>query len=61
MRTTSYALLKPTTARYSRDFASRAAAEFSNYGYQIEGEITPVDIFPRTGHIETVVKLIKTR
>ena len=34
-------------------------AEFSNYGYQIEGEITPVDMFPRTGHCEVVVSLTR--
>ena len=38
------------------DTLARDCAEFRRLGYQI-GEVTPVDLFPRTGHVESVVCL----
>ena len=36
----------------------RDCAVFREFGYEI-GEVQPVDLFPRTGHVETVVLLSK--
>ena len=41
------------------DTLARDCKMFSNLGYTI-GEVDPVDMFPRTGHIENVVCLYKT-
>ena len=38
------------------DTLARDCAIFAQYGYQI-GAVTPVDLFPRTGHVESVVCL----
>ena len=38
--------------------AARDAAELARHGYRVE-EVQPVDMFPRTGHVETVVLLSK--
>ena len=38
------------------DTLARDCAIFRENGYEI-GEVTPVDLFPRTGHVETVVRL----
>ena len=40
------------------DTLARDAKILSDFGYKI-GTITPVDLFPRTGHVETVVCLNK--
>lgn len=40
------------------DTLARDCAIFQTMGYSI-GEITPVDLFPRTGHVESVVRLIR--
>jgi 23S rRNA (uracil1939-C5)-methyltransferase len=37
----------------------RDCAVFREFGYEI-GEVQPVDLFPRTGHVENVVCLQKT-
>ena len=42
------------------DTLARDCAEFMKYGYEIKGEVTPVDMFPRTGHVESVVCLTHT-
>jgi 23S rRNA (uracil1939-C5)-methyltransferase len=36
----------------------RDCAVFREFGYEI-GEVQPVDLFPRTGHIENIVCLNK--
>jgi 23S rRNA (uracil1939-C5)-methyltransferase len=41
------------------DTLARDCVEFMKYGYEISGEVTPVDMFPRTGHVETIVCLCK--
>lgn len=38
------------------DTLARDCAVFRKNGYEI-GEVTPVDLFPRTGHVESVVRL----
>ncbi len=38
------------------DTLARDCAGFRKFGYSI-GEVTPVDMFPKTGHVETVVLL----
>jgi 23S rRNA (uracil1939-C5)-methyltransferase len=38
------------------DTLARDCAYFSKKGYDI-GEVTPVDLFPGTGHVESVVRL----
>jgi len=38
------------------DTLARDCAQFAALGYHI-GTVTPVDLFPRTGHVETVVML----
>ncbi len=38
------------------DTLARDCAVFAEYGYEI-GVVTPVDLFPRTGHVESVVCL----
>lgn len=43
----------------SPDTLARDCAEFVKHGYRIEGDIVPVDMFPRTGHVETVCLLTK--
>lgn len=40
------------------DTLARDCAEFRENGYQI-GEVTPVDMFPRTGHVECIVCLTR--
>ncbi len=40
------------------DTLARDCVEFQKHGYKI-GEVTPVDLFPRTGHVETVCLLSK--
>ena len=40
------------------DTLARDCARFASHGYRI-GTVTPVDLFPRTGHVETVVLLSK--
>jgi len=40
------------------DTLARDCALFRNLGYRI-GAVTPVDLFPRTGHVETVVLITK--
>ena len=40
------------------DTLARDCALFKELGYEI-GEVTPVDLFPRTGHVETIVCLCK--
>ena len=40
------------------DTLARDCAEFRRLGYQI-GDVTPVDLFPRTGHVESVVCLTR--
>ena len=42
------------------DTLARDCALFRKYGYQI-GEVTPVDMFPKTGHVETVVLLSREK
>ncbi len=42
------------------DTLARDCALFARLGYQI-GEVTPVDMFPRTGHVETVVLMSKVK
>ena len=42
------------------DTLARDCALFQNLGYAI-GDVDPVDMFPRTGHVESVVCLIKTQ
>ena len=41
------------------DTLARDCAMFVQYGYEI-GTVTPVDLFPRTGHVESVVCLTRT-
>lgn len=41
------------------DTLARDCAEFYKHGYTISGEVTPVDMFPRTGHCEVVVSLTR--
>ena len=41
------------------DTLARDCAEFYKHGYRISGEVTPVDMFPRTGHCEVVVSLTR--
>lgn len=41
------------------DTLARDCVEFSRNGYKIEGEVVPVDMFPRTGHVESVVSLTR--
>ena len=41
------------------DTLARDCAEFYKHGYKISGEVTPVDMFPRTGHCEVVVSLTR--
>lgn len=38
--------------------AARDAAELARHGYRVE-KVQPVDMFPRTGHVECVIKLSK--
>ena len=40
------------------DTLARDCAWFSEAGYEI-GDVTPVDMFPRTGHVESVVCLTR--
>ena len=40
------------------DTLARDCALFCHYGYTI-GDVTPVDLFPRTGHVESVVCLTR--
>lgn len=40
------------------DTLARDCVIFDKYGYEI-GTVTPVDLFPRTGHVETIVCLNK--
>ena len=40
------------------DTLARDCATFAQYGYEI-GIVTPVDLFPRTGHVESVVCLTR--
>ena len=40
------------------DTLARDCVEFRELGYEI-GEVTPVDMFPRTGHVESVVCLTR--
>ena len=40
------------------DTLARDCALFREAGYRI-GEVTPVDLFPRTGHVENVVLLTR--
>ena len=40
------------------DTLARDCVRFASHGY-IHGPVTPVDLFPRTGHVETVVLLSK--
>ena len=42
------------------DTLARDCAEFMKYGYEIKGEVAPVDMFPRTGHVESVVCLTRS-
>lgn len=37
------------------DTLARDCALFRDCGYRIDGDVVPVDLFPRTGHVETVV------
>lgn len=39
------------------DTLARDCAEFVRFGYRLDGSVVPVDMFPRTGHVETVVLL----
>ena len=39
---------------------ARDLARFREYGWQI-GDLQPVDLFPRTGHVETVVLLSRVK
>ncbi len=41
------------------DTLARDCAVFARLGYQI-GKVTPVDLFPRTGHVESVVCLTRS-
>lgn len=41
------------------DTLARDCALFADYGYEI-GDVTPVDLFPRTGHVESVVCLTRS-
>ncbi len=41
------------------DTLARDCAEFKKHGYTIDGSVTPVDMFPRTGHVECVCRLRK--
>ena len=41
------------------DTLARDCVLFKELGYEI-GEVTPVDLFPRTGHVESVVCLTRT-
>ncbi len=41
------------------DTLARDCTVFAECGYEI-GVVTPVDLFPRTGHVESVVCLIRT-
>ncbi len=41
------------------DTLARDCAEFAKYGYKIDGSVTPVDMFPRTGHCESIVVMSK--
>ena len=41
------------------DTLARDCADFLSHGYQL-GDVTPVDLFPRTGHVETVVLMTRT-
>ena len=40
------------------DTLARDCVDFKRLGYEI-GEVTPVDMFPRTGHVESVVSLTR--
>ena len=40
------------------DTLARDCAIFKSFGYEI-GTVTPVDLFPRTGHVESVVSLTR--
>ena len=40
------------------DTLARDCAIFAQFGYEI-GDVTPVDLFPRTGHVESVVCLTR--
>ena len=42
------------------DTLARDCAVFRQHGYTV-GEVTPVDLFPRTGHVECVVLLTRDR
>ena len=41
------------------DTLARDCALFRSLGYEI-GEVAPVDLFPRTGHVETLVYLLRS-
>ncbi len=42
------------------DTLARDCAIFAGHGYEI-GTVTPVDLFPRTGHVENVVAITKNK
>lgn len=57
------AKLSPSRVIYiscNPDTLARDAERFEAHGYRC-GEVTPVDLFPRTGHVETVVLLSHQR
>ena len=41
------------------DTLARDCSEFAKHGYTINGEVVPVDMFPKTGHVESVVCLTR--
>jgi 23S rRNA (uracil1939-C5)-methyltransferase len=42
------------------DTLARDCRAFSELGYKI-GTVTPIDMFPRTGHVETVVLITRVK